>query len=69
MIKVEILEQIKEGVLVREAGDICSIHENLANAYIKAGLAKNVETGEVGQRTMEPVKVNLDPVTIQTSVN
>lgn len=50
--KIEIIEEngIKEGILVREKGDICTIEESLANAYINAGLAKCCETGETGER-------------------
>lgn len=69
--KIEILEKggIKEGVNHRQKGDICTIDENLANAYIEAGLAKCVETGEVGERVEGVSKVSLEKVTIPMSSN
>lgn len=68
MRKIEVLEKIKEGIVVREAGDICSIDDTLAAAYIKAGLAKCVETGETGTRDLKPVALNVDPLVIKTAV-
>ena len=68
--KIEILEEggIKEGVNHRQCGDICSINEELATAYIQAGLAKCVETNEVGERVEGVSKVKINTLTIQTEV-
>ncbi|MCJ8293352.1 MAG: hypothetical protein MJK15_03005 [Colwellia sp.] len=63
--KIEILEVngIKEGIVHRQCGDICSIDKDLANAYIGAGLAKCVETGEVGERVEGVSKIKIDKIT------
>lgn len=68
MQKVEILEQIKEGVLVRHEGDIVTIDKDLASAYINAGLAKCATTGECGERKGGAVKLVVNPLVIKTSV-
>tara|TARA_R100000951_G_C2645206_1_gene182326 strand:- start:1630 stop:1836 length:207 start_codon:yes stop_codon:yes gene_type:complete len=68
MKRVEILEEIKEGVLVRHEGDVVSIDEDLANAYINVGLAKCAETGETGTRKGGAVKLTVNPLIIKTSV-
>ena len=68
MKKVEILEQIKEGVVVRHEGDVVSLDEDLANAYINAGLAKDAETGETGTRNGGAVKLTVNPLVIKTSM-
>lgn len=62
--QIEILEEggIKEGVNHRQQGDICSIETKLADVYIAAGLAKCVETGEVGERVEGVSKVSLNEV-------
>jgi len=67
MKKVEILEQIKEGVVTRHEGDTVSLDNDLANAYINAGLAKCVETGETGTRKGGAVKLTVNPLIIKTS--
>ena len=69
--KIEILEEggIKEGVNHRQKGDICSIDETLATAYIEAGLAKDVKTGEVGKRVEGVSKVKINKVTSIISSN
>lgn len=63
MIKIEVLEDIKEGKTLLSQGDIVSRPDELALVYINAGWAKNFETGEVGERDLKPVKVNIDTVT------
>ena len=74
MKQIEIVEDsIKEGVIERVKGDICtvgsSISEELANAYVEAGLAKDVETGHIGERVEGVSKVRIDNVkSIQTKV-
>lgn len=68
MRKIEILETIKEGVLVRHEGDIVSIDEDLAKAYINAGLAKCATTGESGERKGGATKLVVNPLVIKTSV-
>lgn len=68
MKRVEILEDIKEGVIVRHAGDVVSIDEGLANAYIKGGLAKCANTGETGTRKGGAVKLTVNPLVIKTSM-
>lgn len=68
MKKVEILEQIKEGVLTRHEGDIVSLDDDLANAYINSGLAKCATTGECGERKIGAVKLTVNPLVIQTSL-
>lgn len=66
--KIEIIEdEIKEGINVRVKGDICSIDHALATAYIDAGLAKDVETGETGERVAGAVKLEVDDVVIKMS--
>ena len=50
MRQIEILEEIKEGIITRQVGDIVTIEKSLADVYIKAGLAKCNKTGEVGVR-------------------
>ena len=67
MKRVEILEEIKEGVLVRHEGDVVSLDEDLANAYIENGLAKDAETGETGTRKGGAVKLTVNPLIIKTS--
>ena len=69
--KIEILEEggIKEGVNHRQCGDVCSIDKALADAYISAGLAKCVETGEVGERVEGVSKVSIKNVTTIISSN
>lgn len=69
--KIEILEEggIKEGINHRQQGDICSIDEKLATAYIEAGLAKCVETGESGERVEGVSKVKIDKITSIVSSN
>lgn len=68
MKRIEILEQIKEGLLVRHEGDVVSIDDDLAQAYINAGLAKDAVTGEVGERKAGAVKLTVNPLVIKTSV-
>lgn len=68
MKRVEILEGIKEGVIVRHAGDVVSIDEGLANAYIENGLAKDANTGETGTRKGGAVKLTVNPLVIKTSM-
>ena len=59
--QIEILEEsIKEGVVTRYRGDICTLPKPLADAYISAGLAKCVATGESGERVAGPSKVSID---------
>lgn len=62
--KIEIIEEggIKEGTIVREKGDICSIEKELADAYVNAGLARCVDSGECGTRVAGVSKVSLDKV-------
>lgn len=67
MKRIEILEQIKEGILVRHEGDVVSIDDDLAQAYINAGLAKCVDTGESGERKAGAVKLTVNPLVIKTS--
>lgn len=69
--KIEILEEggIKEGILERQFGDIVSIDHDLATAYIQAGLAKDVKTGEVGVRVEGVSKVKIDKLTSVISSN
>lgn len=67
MKRIEILEQIKEGILVRHEGDVVSIDDDLAQAYINAGLAKCVDTGEAGERKAGAVKLTVNPLVIKTS--
>ena len=67
MKRVEILEQIKEGIVVRHEGDVVSLDDDLASAYINAGLAKCVETGECGERKGGVVKLTVNPLVIKTS--
>jgi len=69
--KIEILEKggIKEGVIQRQLGDICSIDHDLATAYIKAGWAKDIETGEVGERVEGVSKIKIDKITSIISSN
>ena len=63
MIQIEIVsEMIKEGRTVLAKGDIVSRPDELALAYINAGWAKNVKTGEVGERSTKPMRVNVDTV-------
>lgn len=74
MNQIEIVEEeIKEGIHVRNKGDICtvgkSIDADLAQAYVDAGLAKDVETGNIGERVGGPSKVKVNSATIQTSVS
>lgn len=74
MKQIEIVEdEIKEGVNVRTKGDICtigkSIDAELAQAYVDAGLAKDVETGEIGERVEGPSKVKINSAVIQTKVS
>ena len=68
MQRIEILEQIKEGVLVRHEGDVVSVDDELAKAYINAGLAKCAETGETGTRKGGSVKLTVNPLVIKTSM-
>jgi len=68
MRKIEILETIKEGVITRQEGDICSIEKSLADVYVKAGLAKCVETGEVGTRDSNKTHTLVDVNSIVTKV-
>ena len=67
--KIEILEKggIKEGVNHRQCGDICSIDSDLATQYIEAGLAKDADTGEVGERVEGVSKVKVNKVESPTS--
>ena len=67
MKRIEILEDIKEGVLVRHQGDVVSVDADLAKAYINAGLAKDAETGETGTRKGGAVKLTVNPLVIKTS--
>lgn len=67
MKRIEILEQIKEGILVRHEGDVVSIDDDLAQAYINAGLAKDAVTGETGERKAGAVKLTVNPLVIKTS--
>ena len=69
--KIEILEKngIKEGINHRQQGDICSIDADLARVYIDAGLAKCVETGEVGERIEGVSKIKIDKITTIVSSN
>lgn len=69
--KIEIVEEggIKEGINHRQCGDICSIDYDLATAYINAGLAKDAETGEIGERVEGVSKVKIDKVTTIISSN
>ncbi len=68
MKRVEILEDIKEGVIVRHAGDVVSLDKDLANAYIENGLAKCANTGETGTRKGGAVKLTVNPLVIKTSM-
>ena len=64
MIQIEIVEEtIKEGKTELAKGDIVTRPDDLALAYINAGLAKNVATGEIGERSLKPKKVEIDTVT------
>ena len=67
MKKVEILEQIKEGIVIRHEGDIVTLDDDIASAYINAGLAKCATTGECGERKGGAVKLTVNPLTIKTS--
>lgn len=67
MKRVEILEQIKEGVVTRHEGDVVSLDDDLAKAYIENGLAKCVDTGETGTRKGGAVKLTVNPLIIKTS--
>ena len=67
MKRVEILEQIKEGVVTRHEGDVVTLDDELASAYIENGLAKCAETGECGQRKGGAVKLTVNPLIIKTS--
>lgn len=69
-IYIEILEEggIKEGINHRLKGDKYWANENIGQAYVDAGLAKNVETGEVGERVEGVSKVKINNVVIQTKV-
>jgi hypothetical protein len=67
MKRIEILEQIKEGILTRHEGDVVSVDADLAQAYINAGLAKCVDTGECGERKGGAVKLTVNPLVIKTS--
>ena len=67
MKRIEILEDIKEGVLVRHEGDVVSVDDDLAKAYIENGLAKDAETGETGTRKGGAVKLTVNPLVIKTS--
>ena len=67
MKKVEILEQIKEGVVTRHEADVVSLDDDLADAYIENGLAKCVKTGEAGTRKGGAVKLTVNPLIIKTS--
>jgi hypothetical protein len=68
--KIEILEVggIKEGIITREFGDICTIDKALADAYVDAGLAKCAETEEVGVRVAGAgVKVNINSIVTEVT--
>ena len=66
---IEIVEEeIKEGVYTRTKGDRYWAENDIGSAYIEAGLAKDVETGEIGERVEGVSKVKLDNVVIQTEV-
>ena len=67
MKRIEILEQIKEGILTRHEGDVVSVDTDLAQAYIENGLAKDAETGETGTRKGGAVKLTVNPLVIKTS--
>ncbi len=67
MKQVEILEVIKEGYLVRHAGDIVTIDDSLADVYIANGLAKCIKTGECGDRKEGAAKVTINPLAIQVN--
>lgn len=67
MKQVDILEYIKEGIFERYEGDRVTLDDGLANAYINAGLAKCVDTGECGERKGGAVKLTVNPLVIKTS--
>jgi hypothetical protein len=62
--KIEIIEPngIKEGLVVREFGDVCTLNKDLADAYVSAGLAKDFETGESGERVEGAVSLNVTSI-------
>ena len=62
MIKVEFLESYKHGGLEFSVGDSFSLPENIAIAMVKAGVAKNLLTGEVNEKSLKPVVIKPDNV-------
>lgn len=67
--KIEIVEElIKEGIDTRVKGDICTIDYDLATSYVEAGLAKDFETGEIGERVEGVSKVKIKNMTAITTV-
>tara|TARA_R110000851_G_scaffold311107_1_gene471148 strand:+ start:249 stop:473 length:225 start_codon:yes stop_codon:yes gene_type:complete len=68
--RIEIVEDggIKEGVDVRNKGDIYWANKEIGTAYIEAGLAKDAETGEIGERIEGVSKIKINKLNISQSV-
>jgi len=58
--QVEWLEPVKIGRIQLEEGDRSTLVKAEADQYIGAGWCKCVETGEVGERSTKPVKMQVD---------
>ena len=63
--KVEFLEDVKEGVIPRCKGDVATICGALGEAYVKAGICKNVETGEANDRKEGCHSLDVDSAVIK----
>ena len=63
--KIEFTEEaVKLGTQTYYAGDVKSFPKAEADEYIRLGWAKDVETGEQGERVPGATKLNLDSVTV-----
>lgn len=65
--RLEITEDIlKVGTQTYYAGDVKSFPKNEADEYIRLGWAKDVETGETGERKPGAASLNIDGISLTT---
>ena len=58
--KIEALETIKHHPIYMESGDVKTVDDESGQICVDNGWAKNVETGEIGDREGGPVTLNVD---------
>jgi len=58
--RIEAQERIKHHPHYLEAGDIVTVPDDAGAIMVNAGWAKNVDTGEIGEREGGPVVLDID---------